>query len=279
MDLYQQLIVELYRNTESLIVFGVIMIVLQWLLPAYKEQKNFRKSTTYDLAYSYILTISTPLFVAVPVAMAQALIELSPAIDGIYRIIQVNMSLAMQTLLAVVLIDFVSYWRHRIMHMPWLWPIHAIHHSSTTLTWLSTERFHIFNHVISSFISIIVVTIFFGPVAAIYSSLLRRFYNFFIHSNVRIDYGPLNYIFVSPRFHHWHHSRDPRAINCNYTTFFSFFDLIFGSYYLPKDKSFPDDLGENDYIKEGLIAHFLYPLRCWVRLLKGQEPRLRESQE
>lgn len=268
MDFYQQLFMEIVRNSTVLVVFGALLIILQWLYPAYKEQKNFTKSTANDLAYSYILTVITPFFIAIPVAMANTMLSWGIGLEKISGMISADMSLPVQVFIAVFFVDFVSYWRHRIMHMKYLWPMHAIHHCSTKLTWLSTERFHVFNYIISTFVSVITVAIFLGPAAAFYGSLLRRFYNFFIHTNVRIDYGPLNYLIVSPRFHHWHHSRDPRAINCNYTTFFSFIDLIFGSYYLPKDKSFPSDLGENDHIPESLVSQFVYPMKAWEKMFR-----------
>ncbi len=277
MELYQQLISGVVSNTKELLMFGIGLVILERLLPAYRGQKHFGKSSLIDLAYSYILTLSTPFFIAVPVSAAYALIKWSPTLDGLYGLILVNLSLPMQVLLAIVAVDLVAYWRHRIMHMKYLWPIHAIHHCSSKLTWLSTERFHLLNHIVTMSIGAILITIAFGPEAALYSAMARRFYNLFIHANVRIDYGPLGYIFVSPRFHHWHHSSHPEAINCNYTTFFSFFDLIFGTFYLPKDKSFPTELGERDRIPESLGAQFMYPFRVWGRMLRGEPGRLREG--
>jgi sterol desaturase/sphingolipid hydroxylase (fatty acid hydroxylase superfamily) len=95
--------------------------------------------------------------------------------------------------------------------MKWLWPIHAIHHCSSRLNWLSTERFHVLNYFISSVINTIFVQLLFGVEVALLGAFLRRLYNFFIHANVDVDYGVFGYIFVSPRFHHWHHSLDEPA--------------------------------------------------------------------
>ncbi len=273
--LLQYLLKLLISNTAELLGFGVVMLILQWLLPAHKEQKVFNKSSAIDLSYSYILTLCFPFFVLVPIAATKIMMDWGIGLEKIYELIAVNLSLPLQVIAAIVLIDFISYWRHRIMHMQPLWPMHAIHHCSTRLDWLSTERFHVFNYFIIVFINTVVVTLCFGPAAALYSAMARRFYNFLIHANIKLDYGPLNYVFVCPRFHHWHHSSDRRAINCNYTTFFSFFDLIFGTYYLPKDKSYPAEMGEPDRIPDNLISQFIYPLRCWGRLLIGKPPVLR----
>lgn len=53
-----------------------------------------------------------------------------------------SQNLWLQFALALPLVDFVGYWRHRFMHSKFLWPFHAIHHSSKTLDWLSNERNH-----------------------------------------------------------------------------------------------------------------------------------------
>src|SRR4029077_16725482 len=40
----------------------------------------------------------------------------------------------LQLLEIVLLADLWQYWVHRAFHVvPWLWPIHAIHHSSRTI--------------------------------------------------------------------------------------------------------------------------------------------------
>src|SRR5262249_15539926 len=52
---------------------------------------------------------------------------------------------------AVVIGDFVGYWRHRLEHTRLLWPSHAVHHSDTNMTWLALLRFHPINR-LSTFI-------------------------------------------------------------------------------------------------------------------------------
>jgi sterol desaturase/sphingolipid hydroxylase (fatty acid hydroxylase superfamily) len=51
----------------------------------------------------------------------------------------------------------------------------------------------------------------------------------FNHANVSVRLGPLRYIFVTPNFHHWHHSQDDEAIDKNYAANFAFLDYIFGT--------------------------------------------------
>lgn len=170
-------------------------------------------------------------------------------------------SLPMQIFLTLLVVDLLGYWRHRIMHSKFLWPFHTIHHCSKQVDWLSANRFHPVNHYITSFFNLIVLTaIIADPFVSATAMLIRVSYGLFAHSNLRVSYGYLNCIFVSPLFHRWHHSDSELALNRNYSAVFSFFDLIFGTYYLPEDKKDPDTFGFfGGEITHGLIFQTIYP--------------------
>jgi Sterol desaturase len=54
-----------------------------------------------------------------------------------------SLPIVVQFLLAVLVADLGQYWLHRLYHMvPWLWRIHAVHHSSTSMGWLTGSRIH-----------------------------------------------------------------------------------------------------------------------------------------
>ena len=79
------------------------------------------------------------------------------------------------------------------------------------------------------------------------------------HANTRINFGFLRYIIVTPQYHHWHHSDDPKAFNKNFAIHFPFIDMIFGTYH-PIGKSWPEStgLGEVKFPK-GFIRQFVFP--------------------
>ena len=68
---------------------------------------------------------------------------------------------------------------------------------------------------------------------------------FFQHCNIRLHYGPLNYIVGSAETHRWHHSRLPRESNANYGNTVIIWDVLFGTWYLPKKREV-DHLGLQD---------------------------------
>ena len=254
-------------NAGELIVFGMIMMLLQLWLTAYKEQSAWDRSSVIDITYSFILAFSTPFFYLLPIAIVDTLVQQHPALSTLPDRLSYSVPFAAQLLIAVFIIDFISYWRHRLMHCRWLWPIHAVHHCSKRLDWLSTERFHLLNYGVTLTVNVVPTQLLFGPEVALIAAFLRRFYNFLIHANIRLDYGVAGYVFVSPRFHHWHHSLDTVAADKNYSTFFSCIDWVFGTFYLPDGKRYPVTVGERDNIKENFIVQFLHPFRVWLSWL------------
>ena len=58
----------------------------------------------------------------------------------------------------------------------------------------------------------------------------------FQHANVDIRLGPLNYVFSAAPVHRWHHSRVRAEADHNYGDTFIFWDLVFGTYYRPRER-------------------------------------------
>jgi len=163
-------------------------------------------------------------------------------------------------LVAVVVGDFVGYWRHRFEHNSFLWPAHAVHHSDTEMTWLSLERFHPINRLTTFAIdSSALLILGLPPYAIVANALVRHYYGFFIHADLPFTYGRLNVLFVSPAMHRWHHSADKRAYDCNFATVFGLWDWAFGTHYVPGLCDSP--LGVTDDMKPTLWSQFSYAFR------------------
>ncbi len=267
-EFIQNLLLLLVWNMGELLVFGTVMVLLQIVLFAHQGQKLWDRSSAIDISYSFILAFCTPFFYLLPIAIVDRLVQLNPTLATLPERLSDGIPLLVQVLIAVFIIDFIGYWRHRLMHTRWLWPIHAIHHSSKRMDWLSTERFHVLNYFVTLTINVVPTQLLFGPEVALLGAFLRRLYNFLIHANVRMDYGILGYLFVSPRFHHWHHSVDTAAANKNYCTFFSCIDRVFGTFYLPENKRYPDAVGEGEHIRENLVVQFMHPFKVWLSWFK-----------
>jgi len=112
-----------------------------------------------------------------------------------------------QVAVAVVIGDFVAYWKHRLLHTRLLWPFHAAHHSSPEVDWLSNERVHPVESAINAILQAgTLILLGFAPAAIGLAVAIRQTYSAFTHANVCLSYGRLGWLFVSPHHHRWHES-------------------------------------------------------------------------
>jgi sterol desaturase/sphingolipid hydroxylase (fatty acid hydroxylase superfamily) len=163
--------------------------------------------------------------------------------------------------IAVFAGDFIGYWRHRLEHMSFLWPTHAIHHSDRAMTWTTLFRFHPLNRLTTALIDTTALALIGLPPWALAANLLiRHYYGMFIHMDLPWTYGPLSRVFVSPAMHRWHHIRDSDGAGVNFATVFSVFDQVFRTYHLPGPCTVP--LGVRDDIGTGALAQLIWPFRA-----------------
>ena len=142
--------------------------------------------------------------------------------------------------------DFSRFFLHRLFHkIPFLWEIHKLHHSATTLTPLSLYRVHPLETLIFSLRKVLVVGLVsgfffytFGEKAQIYSIFGINFFAFIFnilgsnlrHSSIELSFGPvLEKFFISPAQHQIHHQKNPRFYTKNFGSFLAIWDRIYGS--------------------------------------------------
>jgi sterol desaturase/sphingolipid hydroxylase (fatty acid hydroxylase superfamily) len=165
-------------------------------------------------------------------------------------------------LLVIFLGDFIGYWRHRLEHLPLFWPCHAVHHSDTEMTWLTLERFHPVDRLITIAVDSTFLLVLGLPTWAMIANLLvRHYYGYFIHADLPWTYGRLGAIFVSPAMHRWHHAREAAYADTNFATVFSVFDRAFGTLAVPGPCTVPLGVGED--MGRGVSGRLAYPLRVW----------------
>lgn len=166
-----------------------------------------------------------------------------------------------QALLALLIADGVGYAMHRLFHCAPLWRAHAIHHSSTHLDFLSAARGHPLNEVMPRIAQAWVVLAVGVPIDVLaWATPLFFAHGLLLHTQVPWDFGPLRFVFASPRFHRWHHANDPEARDKNFAGMFSFIDVLFGTYYLPRGRD-PDCFGVDDAVPPGMLAQLRWPFR------------------
>ncbi|VUD58540.1 hypothetical protein TDB9533_02448 [Thalassocella blandensis] len=244
-----------------------IFLTLEKLFPRYKDQLIMRPEWDIDLFYfcfNHLAISAILIFANYHVTHFNWAIS-----DSLQEMIR-----ALPTLLQLVIIilcaDFVLYWEHRAYHeINWLWPIHAVHHSVQNLDWLAGSRGH-FIQVFSERAMVMVPLYLLGVeqqtlnIYVVFAALQAVL----IHCNVNFSFGPLRYIFVTPQFHHWHHSSEKPAIDTNYSAHTVVFDWLFSTYHFPK-AHWPAEFGTTKPLPGSVWGQLLYPLT--VHLKKKQQ--------
>ena len=60
---------------------------------------------------------------------------------------------------------------------------------------------------------------------------------------MRVALGPLNYLFSMAELHRWHHAKNLRESNTNYGSNLIVWDLVFGTFFWPRDREPPEQIG------------------------------------
>lgn len=168
--------------------------------------------------------------------------------------------LALQTVLALLVIEFFLYWKHRLAHeWPPLWRFHAVHHSVTRLWFLNTGRFHLVDTLTGLAVAMPLLLLLGAPKdVLVLVSAITAIVGILTHANVQMECGWLNYIFNTPSLHRWHHSKVKEEGNTNYGENLVIFDQIFGTFYYPPGRP-PSDIGIEHAMPETFTGQLRAP--------------------
>ena len=183
-----------------------------------------------------------------------------------------------QFAIALLVKDLCEWLVHNLLHrVPWLWELHKVHHSILELDWIGNFRFHWMELVVYS-------TLTYAPPAllgtapevlfavGVFSTLIGHLN----HSNLDLSWGPLRYVFNSPRMHVWHHAeRFPAAHpkGANFGIVLSCWDWLAGTAWWPDVQNAPEQQPERlgfpglAELPKSWLGRCLHPLpRLWSRL-------------
>jgi sterol desaturase/sphingolipid hydroxylase (fatty acid hydroxylase superfamily) len=254
----------------GLILLSGVFWLIERARPALPGQRRRRADTRADLTYWFFTPLVTRAVTRVSLGIVFVFIAWSQGLtlDELRRLATTrqtwatSLPLAIQIPLILLLADLLAYWTHRLFHARWLWPFHAIHHSSTAVDWLSSVRLHPVNDVVARVVQVLPLYwmgFSAGALAAFVPFL--TFYALLLHANVNWSYGPLRYIVASPVFHRWHHTSEEEGLDKNFAGLFPFIDLAFGTFYMPSGRQ-PQRFGIlGDPVPDGLLRQLIHPFR------------------
>ena len=142
----------------------------------------------------------------------------------------------LQVLFFLVTHDLYIYAFHRLQHrVPLLWRIHEAHHATADVDWISGARSHPLEILVNQSIEFLpIVLLGAAPEVALWKGVLDATWGMYIHSNINVRSGKLQFFLNGPEMHRWHHARE--IIDVNFATKFAFWDWLFGTAYHPGHK-------------------------------------------
>lgn len=248
--------------SPCLIVGGALVLIgLERLFPYDPRQRLLRQGfwtdlVGYGLVQSYLLGLCI-----------SAIITWLDRQTGLSRLALVSeWPLLGQVGFFLVLHDFYIYWFHRLQHHSnVLWRTHEAHHSGDDVDWLSGTRSHSLEILINQTIEFAPIALLgAAPEVPLIKATLDALWGMYIHSNLNVHTGRLQYLINGPEMHRWHHARDLAPPGKNFSTKLAIWDWLFGTAHLPATK--PSGYGYDDlgYPRTGpwaWLAQHVYAFR------------------
>lgn len=251
----------------AFVVFLVATRVMEWMRPAGRRLPVLRRGFATDVTYWFFTPLVTKavtrlavIAALIPVALLiYGQLDRAKLLDGFGPLSR--LPLWAQAAAMLVIADFIGYWMHRLFHRGRFWNFHAVHHSSVDLDWLSSVRVHPVNDALMKIAAVLpLIALGFKPDALAVITPILTIMAILVHANIDWDFGPLRRIIVSPRFHRWHHTDEAEAIDKNFAGLFPIWDIMFGTYYMPKNQ-LPSRFGTATPVPASLLGQLWFPFR------------------
>ena len=245
----------------NLIFLGMLFIPIERLFKKV-DQPILRYEWREDLLYFFISTLFVQALTYLSLAPSLAALAATEWAANIRQTIA-GQPFVVQFLEVMFLTDLAQYWFHRTFHkIPALWKFHAVHHSAQAMDWLAGSRMHVIEVILMRSFTTLPMYVMGFAEAPLYAYVFFVYLlSVFIHANIRIPFGFLQYIVATPRFHHWHHGIEEEAIDKNFAIHFPVIDMVFGTFHMPGDR-WPEGYGIGGHpVPKGFWKQLLYPFK------------------
>lgn len=213
--------------------FGIFAIMAIWELLTPRRKLSTSKSLRWLNNLGLVFLNSIVLRLLFPAAAVGVAIFAEQQGWGLLNYYQ--LPLLVSVVLAVVIMDFVIYIQHVMVHaLPLLWRLHRVHHADVDYDVTTGARFHTLEIILSMLIKFATILLL-GPaaVAVIIFEVMLNATAMFNHANVKLPL-PLDRVLrlflVTPDMHRVHHSVEDNETNSNYGFSLPWWDRIFGTY-------------------------------------------------
>lgn len=250
----------------AIFILACIFIPLERLIPMHPEQRTLRRDWMNDLFYVLFNGLVVRAGFVVIAATLMFFFKRTFGPDPLPWIGALPVWL--QVIAVIIIADIGYYTAHRISHaVPFLWKFHAVHHSIEEMDWLATHRVHPVDQIFTNTVSLLPISFLgFSFEAAVIYQVLYQAHAVLIHSNVKINFGPLKWLIASPEYHHWHHANEPEAYDRNFAAQLSIIDVVAGTLFMPKRQ--PKAYGINEPMPRLYHQQFLHPFQGFAKAIR-----------
>lgn len=219
------------NNLTTLAVFVMIAMTIffERTLP-YDSSWNISQG---DRKRDFLLTV---LIFPLVINLCRWLVSIYPSAAKFYDL--TTLPIALQLVVGILVAEFLFYWIHRVSHENRiLWKVHVLHHSVKRVYWMNSGTLNPIDMVLNFVGYCIPFAIFnMAPEALEYTLYFTAVTGLLEHANVDFKAGSLNYVFNTAELHRWHHSIKMHESKKNYGKALSVWDLVFGTFYYPKQR-------------------------------------------
>lgn len=237
----------------GLVVISLLVWMLEIAFPWRKEQSIIRKDFWLDGFYMFFNFFIFAIVISGVYDILGVLFKEIGVTAKSFAIMNIaDWPMWTQLLVFFIIIDFVQWFTHVLLHRyDFLWRFHKVHHSVKEMGFAAHLRYHWMENIFYKPLKTFGVMILggFEPEQAYIVHFAAIAIGHLNHSNIKITWGPLKYIFNNPVMHLYHHVKAlPKAkrYGINFGISLSLWDYIFKTNYIPEDSGtielgFPGD--------------------------------------
>ena len=270
----------------SLALMSGFVMLLERLFPWRPEQKQIRPKLWSDLIHlvfnaHFLGLLLAGLASTWVLPYVDKWLAAEGLSDSVYRNAAADWPLWAQIIVALVVVDFIQWCVHNMLHrVPLFWEFHKAHHSvkDGEMDWIVSFRFSWLEVIVYKSVLYLPLVFFgFRWEALMFHAIFGTLIGHLNHANLNLGHGWWRYILNSPRMHIWHHDYEGDAkTTVNFGIIFSSWDWIFGTAKMPADppahigfdgvETFPDNFFSQEIWPLQKLAPGLKSVAVWTVL-------------
>ena len=227
----------------GLIIISLVVWIFEIIFPWRKSQKIFRKGFWIDIIYMFFnFFLFSIIIVGFYKAFNKLLFDLFGIASNSIALIDLStFSQISQLIIFFITLDFFQWITHIMMHrFDFLWKFHKVHHSVKEMGFAAHFHYHWMENILYKPLKVFAVMLIggFEPEQAYLIHFLTITIGHLNHSNIKLSYGALKYIFNNPIMHLHHHassSSNNFKTGVNFAISLSIWDYIFKTNYIPNE--------------------------------------------